>query len=98
MKARVYVRMAKRPNWATGKPYKIAASHNRDDKPLMQGDATLRTLHFAVDVEVPDELFRDPAMPVVEIKVEPDGTFRQDPIVVQVPLDVPAEEREGSAA
>lgn len=92
MKARIFVRVAKRPNWIRGERYKVAANHVRDDRPLEQGGQTLRTLHFAVDVEVPDELFKDPAMPVVEVQVEPDGTFRHDPVVVQVPIDTPKPE------
>jgi hypothetical protein len=93
MKARIYVRVAKRPNWMRGSNYKVAANHTRDDRPLEQGGQTLRTLHFAVDVEVPDHLFKDPAMPVVEVQVEADGTFRQDPVVVQVPIDAPSDEQ-----
>lgn len=88
MKARIYVRAARRPNWARGGRYKIAADHNRNDRPLTQGEETLRTLHFAVDVEIPDVLFEDPAMPVVKIEIQADGAFRDEPVVVQVPLDV----------
>lgn len=91
MKARIFVRVAKRSNFVAGERFKIAASHNRNDMPLYQGDKTLRTLHFAVDVEIPDEMFKEPSMPVVKVQVESDGTFRHDPVVVQVPIEVQPE-------
>lgn len=97
MKARVYVRVAKRPNYNTGERYKVDAGHKHDQRPLTQGDVVLKTLHFAVDVTVPDELFKDPMIPVVEIQVEPDGTFRDEPVVVQVPVDLPATSEEVSS-
>jgi hypothetical protein len=90
MKARIYVRVAKRPNYITGTAYKVDAGHKFDQRPLSQGDVVLKTLHFAVDVVVPDEMFRDPMMPVVEVQVQPDGTFRDEPVAVQAPVDVPA--------
>jgi hypothetical protein len=89
MKARIFIRAGRATRWHNGKRDKVAASHRRDDRPLQIGDEVLRTLHFAVDVEIPDALFKDPAMPVVEVQVEPDGTFRQDPVLVQVPIDAP---------
>jgi hypothetical protein len=70
----------------------VDASHNHDQRPLVQGDNVLKTMHFAVDVVVPDEMFKDPMIPVVEVQVQPDGTFRTDPVVVQVPVDAPTAE------
>lgn len=98
MKARIYVRVARRPRWAGSPgPWKIDASHKQDQRPLSQGDRVLKTLHFAVDVVVPDELFNDPMIPVVEVQVQPDGTFRNEPAVVQVPVDLPVmDEARGS--
>jgi hypothetical protein len=91
MKARIYVRVAKRPHWSgsPSTPWKVDASHKQDQRPLAQGDRVLKTLHFAVDVVVPDELFSDPMIPVVEVQVQSDGTFRNEPAVVQVPVDLP---------
>jgi hypothetical protein len=89
MKARIYVRVAKRPPYGRGGPYKIDASHLHDQRPLEVGGKPLRTLHFAVEVQVPDELFKDPMIPVVSIEIQGDGTFRDEPHVVQIPVDVP---------
>ena len=90
MIARIYVRVARRPNYISGDRYKVDAGHKQDQRPLTQGDHVLKTLHFAVDVTVPDELFKDPMIPVVKIEVQSDGTFRDEPVVVQAPLEAPA--------
>jgi hypothetical protein len=73
MKARIYIRVGRAKRWHNGKRDKVAASHRLDNSPLVIGDEVLRTLHFAVDVEIPEDLLRDPAMPVVKVQVEPDG-------------------------
>jgi hypothetical protein len=91
MKARIFVRVARRPRFvggATGR-WKVDASHKHDQRPLEQGGQVLKTLHFGVDVVVPDQLFNDPMIPVVEIQVQADGTFLDEPVVVQVPVDQP---------
>jgi hypothetical protein len=54
-------------------------------------------LHFAVDVEIPDHLFKDPAMPVVEVQVDADGAFRDEPVVVQVPIEPSPDPAEAAA-
>lgn len=93
MKARIYVRVARKTGpYSRGGPYKVDASHNHDQRPLEQSNRPLKTLHFAVDITVPDHLFKDPMIPVVEIQVQPDGTFVDEPVVVQVPLELPRPE------
>jgi hypothetical protein len=91
MKARVYIRAGRAKRWHGGRAGrdKIAASHLRDDNPLRIGDEVLRTLHFAIDVEIPDALFVDPAMPVVKVQVQGDGTYMTVPEAIQVDVPVP---------
>lgn len=91
MKERLFVRVAKRPNYRSfnGSRYKIDAGASHNPRPLEQGATLLKTIHFAIDVELPDNLFNDPAMPVVKLKIEPDMGFAIEPQVVQVEMAPP---------
>lgn len=90
MKARLFLRVAKRPHWHGNSNYKVDASAARKDAPLTVGDKTLRTLHFAVDIEIPDEAFAEPAMPVIGVRLDETGGFALEPLVEQVDLEPPA--------
>jgi hypothetical protein len=93
MKERLYVRVAKRPNFRSvnGSRFKIDAGPSHNPRPLEQGETLLKTLHFAIDVEMPDELFKDPAMPVVKLQVEPGQGYLVEPTLVQAEVPVPDE-------
>lgn len=96
MKQRLYVRVAKRPSgtWINGSNYKIDAGPSHNPRPLEQGNHLLKTLHFALDVELPDGLFTDPAMPVVKVKIEPGDGYAVEPTAVQIEIAPPGEDVE----
>jgi len=81
--------VAKRPRHSTvnGSRFKIDASPSHNPRPLEQGNHLLRTLHFAIDVELPDKLFDDLSLPVVTVEVKPDEGYVVEPSVVQVELE-----------
>lgn len=94
MKERIYVRVARRPGYSVvkGSRYKIDAGTSHNPRPLEQGSYLLKTLHFALDVELPDKLFDDPAMPVVTVQIEPGDGYAVEPTVVQVEAAPPTED------
>jgi hypothetical protein len=93
IKKRVYLRVAKRDRSVRGNQYVVSLTENPNNMPIMVGSEgrPLRTIHFAFDINIPDSLFREPTMPVVEVQVNADGTFADMLVVVQVPVDVPPE-------
>lgn len=88
MKTKVYMRLAK--NTPSGRSrYKVDASPNPNPRPLTIGfgrsERELHTLHFALELDIPEELLSPAKWPVVEIQLSPD-------LVQQVPIAVePAE-------
>ena len=94
MKQRLYVRVAKRPrgSYVRGSTYKVDGSPSHNPRPLEQGGKLLKTLHFAVDLQLPEELFNDPAMPVVTVAIEPGEGYAVEPTVVQVETAPPTVE------
>lgn len=95
MKVRAYVRVAKNTRGART-PYKVDASPTAKAHPLAQGagvyERPLHTVHFALDIELPDGIFDPKEWPVVEVVVPPETVER---IAVEVPaelvLEAPAE-------
>lgn len=93
MRERLYVRVAKRPrgSYVKGSSYKIDAGASHNPRPLEQGGTLLKTLHFALDVELPDELFRDPAMPVIKVEIQPGDGYAIEPTATQVEVGPPSD-------
>ena len=97
MKERIYVRVARRPNWSMhrGSRYKIDAGPTHNPRPLMVGSERsrklLKTIHFAIDIEIPDKIFDDPAMPVVKMTLESGKGYAVEPNIAQVTIEPQAE-------
>jgi hypothetical protein len=89
---RLYVRVARRRHIHSGSMYKIDASPSHNPRPLEVGGYPLKTIHFAIDVELPSGLFNDPEMPVVKLTVDPGEGFMVEPTVVQVGVTPPTDE------
>lgn len=78
MKARAYLRVAK---GGGRKGYKIAVGASSSEEPLVDGHKyALPTVAFAVDLNIPDELFRQAEKVIAEINV----TARQAKIAAEV--------------
>jgi hypothetical protein len=84
MKAKVYMRLARDGNpWAKTR-IKVDASTSPKATPLTGAQGQLHTLHFALELDVPDELLSPAKWPVVEV------SLGETP--VQVPIEVEAVE------
>jgi hypothetical protein len=98
MRQRLYVRVAKRPHGSLvqGSRFKIDAGPSHNPRPLEQGAYLLKTLHFAIDVDLPDRLFDDMALPVVRLEIKPGESYvvepTIEPTIVQVELAEPPSE------
>jgi len=75
MRARIYLRLAKdraaRANW------RVDAALNPNPRPLTtpSGNA-LHTVNFALDIDMPDDLFQPQEWPTIAIELEPEAVHR----------------------
>lgn len=71
MKFKVYLRFARTPRAREG--FKVDASPNANPNPLAMGQGAyaeaLHTVRFALVLDIPDELLRPAAWPVIEVEV-----------------------------
>jgi hypothetical protein len=91
---RLYVRIAKRHNYHNGTNIKVDASPTHNPRALEVSGRPLRTIHFAIDLDLPHNIFDDPAMPVVQLKVDGGGAYAISPDVSQVSISPPEDEPE----
>lgn len=93
MKQRLYVRVAKRPYGSVhqGSRYKIDGGQSHNPRPLEQGGTLLKTLHLAIELELPNDLFDDMAIPTVTLEIKPGEGYVVEPTVAQVELEAPLE-------
>jgi len=91
MKTRLYVRLARSRSSRTG--WRVDAAMKPNPNPLTEGGMkSLHTLHFALDLEMPQDIFDPRAWPSVQIRLDRD-TIQQIPdevIAVPVTPDVAA--------
>lgn len=83
MRTKVFMRLARNPTGRT--TFKVAASASPNPAPLTVGsypERQLHTLHFALVLDVPDELLRPADWPVLELALDPLLTERL-PITVE---------------
>jgi hypothetical protein len=73
MKAKVYMRIGLNPNRTPG--YKVEASHEPVDKPLVVGGRSIPTARFALELDLPDSQFRLAEQVLAEIKVAESTKF-----------------------
>lgn len=75
MKVRAYLRVAKTGRGSRS-PYKIHASSKPDHRPLSSGygrsETVLPTVAFAIDVDIPDKLFKQAEQVIAEITIPED--------------------------
>jgi hypothetical protein len=84
---RTYVRVARKQGNYHGSPYVVDANTTPNPRSLTKGAGSFReqqlhTLHFALDLNIPDELLSPAKWPVIEVHVD---TAEQVPIEIEVP-------------
>jgi hypothetical protein len=71
---RAYVRLARKSGDWRGKSYVVDAAAEPNPRPLTQGSIPyqrqLHTIHFALDINVPDELLKPADWPTVTVNLE----------------------------
>jgi hypothetical protein len=84
VKTKVYMRVARKTSPWQRTPFKVDASTGPNPRPLVgSGDEPLHTLHFAIELDIPDELLSPAKWPVIEVVLGPD-------LVEQVPIEIEA--------
>lgn len=82
MKMKVYVRLARDTNsWAKTR-VKVDASPTPKARPLKGATGDLHTVHFALELDIPDEMLSPAKWPVIEVSV--------GDTPVQIPIEVEA--------
>ena len=93
MKTKVYVRLARDRNPWAKTPVKVEAHTKPKAQPLRGANGPLHTIHFALELDIPDELLAPARWPVIEVSLD-EATAAQVPIEVDpTPLQ---EEPEGA--
>jgi len=84
MKTKVYMRVARNTSPWRRTPFKVDASVNPNPRALQGSDGEqLHTLHFALELDIPEELLTPAKWPVVQLALE-------ETLVERVPLEVEA--------
>lgn len=78
MKAKIYMRLARSPRARDG--WKVEATTSPNPRAIVMGSDSepLHTIHFALELTIPDHLLKPAQWPVVEIEL-PDGVVTQIP-------------------
>lgn len=86
MKAKVYMRIARNTSPYRRTAFKVDAAFKPNPRPLTNGsghsEEQLHTLHFALELDVPDELLSPAKWPVIEVALDPTLTERV-PVTVE---------------
>lgn len=86
MKAKLYVRAARHQRYRRGYRVDTSLTHNPD--PLTVGvgyaEESVHTVHFVLNVHIPDELLRPAALPQVDVIIDADLTTVVAPVVEQL--------------
>lgn len=95
MKATIYVRAARHRRFRRG--HKIEASMIYNPDPLTvgtpgsyDGEHKLHTAHFALQLNIPDEMMQPGALPHLEVTIEPEDVLIQTPPAEVEQAAVPA--------
>jgi hypothetical protein len=87
VKTKVYMRVARKTSPWQRTPFKVDASTSPNPRSLTTGsghtEQQLHTLHFALELDIPDELLSPAKWPVIEVALGPD-------LVEQVPIEIEA--------
>jgi hypothetical protein len=88
MKARIYIRVGRAKRWHNGKRDKVAASHRLDYSPLVIG-LTRYCVRCTSPLTSRSRRTCSVILRCQSSRFRTHGTFATEPVVVQVPLDVP---------
>lgn len=89
MRERLHVRIAERAIWRGSSKFKVEASQIHNPRPIEIAGRPAKTVHFAIDLEIPDSILKDPAMPVVKLTIDPGQGYAIEPTVEQVAVEPP---------
>lgn len=73
MKVRTYIRVAKKAPGSRSPHYMLKANVTPSTEPLYSGPEPLPTVSFAIDLDLPDEMFKTAERVIAEIVIPPEA-------------------------
>lgn len=73
MKIRTYMRVARKSPGSRSPQYMLKANVTPSTEPLYSGPNPLPTIAFAIDLDIPDEMFKSAERVIAEIVIPPEA-------------------------